>query len=96
MPKILGRAPCSGSTFCWNPPHTALKVYGLYSDPGEEMPKILGRALCSGSTLRWNPPHIALKVYSHYSDPGEEMNGCFDFYCLNFDHGVEMPITLAN
>ena len=28
LPKILGRAMCSGSTFSWNPPHLALMVYG--------------------------------------------------------------------
>ena len=34
MPKVLGRAMCSGSTFSWNPPHLALLVYGMNLDLG--------------------------------------------------------------
>ena len=37
MPKILGRAMCSGSTFSWNPPHLALMVYGMNSDLGVDL-----------------------------------------------------------
>ena len=44
LPKILGKALCSGSTFPMEPPAQSFKGLTFQSDLGVDLPKTLGKA----------------------------------------------------